>query len=166
MILPDNCIVTDAVKIGVYFLLDEDEIVYIGQSTNIYRRLSSHLSLKKFKFTKFAYLEFPINLLSNEEVKYIKKFKPKYNTNFLHKRAEILLSVKRKKHLAMWEKRRQQAKALRMQDPGKWTYKRIGKKFGVTAERARQWVNGRKKHDDDRGTLRVVQLPGAKTPGA
>ncbi len=74
--------------------------------------------------------------------------------------------MKRKQYLAMWEKRRAKAKALRNKDPEKWTYLEIGKRLGVTAERARQIVNGRKKHDDDRGTIRVVQLQGKDAPGS
>ncbi len=74
--------------------------------------------------------------------------------------------MKRKQYLAMWEKRRAKAKALRNKDPEKWTYVEIGKRLGVTAERARQMVNGYKKYDDAKGTIRVVPVPGAKTPGA
>lgn len=52
--------------------------------------------------------------------------------------------VTRKKWLNKWAKRRARVKALRKQDKKYWTYRRLGRKFGVTTERARQLVNGKK----------------------
>ncbi len=62
---------------GVYFLFDENEIVYIGQSRNIYRRINHHT---RFKWGSFSFIEAKEGRESRElEKHYIDKFKPKYN---------------------------------------------------------------------------------------
>jgi len=71
---------------AVYVLLDGNEIVYVGKSTNPYGRIGTHLSDKKFD--KFAILnakdfsvddnEF-VDLYPYFEELLIMKYKPKYN---------------------------------------------------------------------------------------
>ena len=46
----------------------------------------------------------------------------------------------RDKYLKQFEDRRERMFALRTKDRKKWTYGRLGEKFGVTTERARQLV--------------------------
>lgn len=41
------------VEEGVYFLYDKDELVYIGQSDNLYRRIGQHIAERKKKFDRF-----------------------------------------------------------------------------------------------------------------
>lgn len=60
---------------GVYFLLHEEEIVYIGQSINPGARISQHAKDKIFD----RVLLLPTMDLDTVEAKYIKKFQPKYN---------------------------------------------------------------------------------------
>lgn len=60
---------------GVYFLLHEEEIVYVGQSTSPGSRIAQHIKDKIFD----RVLLIPTNDLDNVEAKYIKKFQPKYN---------------------------------------------------------------------------------------
>lgn len=62
---------------GIYFLFDGDEIVYIGQSENIYKRVGTHLSDKIFD--SWNYIEYPDENLDELEAEYILKYKPKYN---------------------------------------------------------------------------------------
>jgi excisionase family DNA binding protein len=64
---------------GIYFLINENDVVYIGQSVNIHSRIAQHKNSKTFD--KFSYIECEKSELSHLEVKYIKKFKPKYNLN-------------------------------------------------------------------------------------
>jgi len=71
---------------SVYVLLDDNEIVYVGKSTNPYGRIGVHFSDKKFD--KFAILnaedfsvednEF-VDLYPYFEELLIMKYKPKYN---------------------------------------------------------------------------------------
>lgn len=67
---------------GIYFLINQNDVVYIGQSVNIHSRIAQHKNNKKFD--KFSYIECGKPELSHLEVKYIKKFKPKYNLNCIN----------------------------------------------------------------------------------
>lgn len=61
---------------GIYFLFDEDVVVYIGQAINILRRITEHIDKT---FTSYSYIEcsdVEMNLL---ERKYIETYSPKYN---------------------------------------------------------------------------------------
>jgi hypothetical protein len=61
---------------GVYFLLDGDEVVYVGQSVNIYKRIAEH---KDKKFDRFAYLPCARDALDKLESIYIHVLQPKLN---------------------------------------------------------------------------------------
>lgn len=63
---------------GVYFLINDDEIVYVGQAVDLARRISQHWGGDKV-FNKFALVECSIAELSNVEAEYIVKFAPRYN---------------------------------------------------------------------------------------
>lgn len=63
---------------GIYFLFLGDELVYIGRSLNIHRRLQTH---EQENWNHYAILatdlrEFELDIV---ERAYISKFKPKYN---------------------------------------------------------------------------------------
>jgi len=67
----------------IYALISNDEIVYIGQSTNILLRISTHLTSNKV-FDSWSIIENLGTYTTSKEVnrleeKYIKKFLPKYN---------------------------------------------------------------------------------------
>lgn len=66
----------DTNKCFVYFLLDNGEVVYVGQTTNGLSRPFSHYD-KKFDTVKA--MPCPFDMLDWEEDKYIAKYKPKYN---------------------------------------------------------------------------------------
>ncbi len=71
---------------SVYVLLDGDEIVYVGKSTNPYGRIGAHMADKKFdKFTILCNEDFSVEesefaeLYPYFEEILIMKYKPKYN---------------------------------------------------------------------------------------
>lgn len=64
---------------GVYFLLDDDEIVYVGQSTDIEARISVHYNQKKKRFNRYTYLSCSAEYLNDIEAHYIVHLAPKYN---------------------------------------------------------------------------------------
>lgn len=66
----------DTNKCFVYFLLDNGEVVYVGQTTNGLSRPFSHYD-KEFDTVKA--MPCPFDMLDWEEDKYIAKYKPKYN---------------------------------------------------------------------------------------
>jgi len=74
---------------AVYFLFNNDELVYIGMSKNVFYRIKTHLLEKSKIFTNWAYIELPINDLSNIEAMFIKKYMPIYNNDVTARRARI-----------------------------------------------------------------------------
>lgn len=64
---------------GVYFLYDEDELVYIGQAYNISRRIMDHLLEGTKKFNSVRYNLLPMGTLNDVEATLIKALRPKYN---------------------------------------------------------------------------------------
>lgn len=63
---------------GVYLLLKEGEIIYIGQSVNIHSRISSH---SRFKFDSYNFIVVDeTKKLDNLEAYLIGRFKPKHNS--------------------------------------------------------------------------------------
>ena len=63
---------------GIYFLIDVNKVVYVGQSVNIFSRVSQHFNDKK-QFTSFAYIVCEKNILDKMESLYIHLLKPKLN---------------------------------------------------------------------------------------
>lgn len=64
---------------GVYFLYEDNEIVYIGRSGNIYTRLLEHIVEDKKKFSNFKAIKIAETGSEILEVFLISKLKPKYN---------------------------------------------------------------------------------------
>jgi hypothetical protein len=63
---------------GIYFLIKDGKIVYVGQSVNILERIKTHYySLKEFN--RFYYIECKKEELNKLEGEYIFKFFPIYN---------------------------------------------------------------------------------------
>ncbi len=67
--IPNHC--------GVYFLLLKNEIVYVGQSVAVYRRINEHLASKRFE--RIAYIPCDQSELDVLESLYIHLFRPKLN---------------------------------------------------------------------------------------
>ncbi len=61
---------------GVYFLLQDSEVVYVGQSVNIYSRIASHTDKQ---FNRFAYVLCRKEHLDRLESLYIHCLQPKLN---------------------------------------------------------------------------------------
>jgi hypothetical protein len=63
---------------GVYFLVWNDEVVYVGQSVNVYSRITHHSSKE---FDKYAYIPCHEDALDRLESLYIHCFRPRLNGN-------------------------------------------------------------------------------------
>lgn len=66
----------------VYYLLDGDEVVYVGISSNVMHRIGTHKSSKDKYFDSFMVVEIP----DDEDIELIEffeitKFQPKYNSS-------------------------------------------------------------------------------------
>jgi len=65
---------------GIYFLYDEDNLLYIGKAINISKRIKDHYIQGRIPFTYYLYDEFDeYELLPTIERELIKKNKPEYN---------------------------------------------------------------------------------------
>ena len=66
---------------GIYFLISQKEIVYVGQSVNIHKRVSDHFSGCKIEFDSYSFIFVPVAELNRVEKFYIQKFMPAYNVS-------------------------------------------------------------------------------------
>ena len=64
---------------GIYFLKHNGVVVYVGQSTNIKRRIKNHLSAKEKVFSDFEFITCGMELLNETETAYIYRFDPVFN---------------------------------------------------------------------------------------
>lgn len=74
---------------GIYFLWDCDNLVYIGQSTDIYKRISEHRGVKKF--THFSFIECIESKLDKLERTYIQTYNPILNKTFSRYSPKVVL---------------------------------------------------------------------------
>ena len=78
-------LISDSVEVkrekvsGIYFLIDRGEIVYIGQSTDLQKRISHHVFSEKKRFSHYFTIPVPEEDLDRVEADYIWKFTPRYN---------------------------------------------------------------------------------------
>src|SRR5690606_28064965 len=83
---------------GIYFLIDESEIVYVGQAKDIWTRLVPYWRGDK-QFAKFAYIECNESDLSDLEAEYIVSFMPRYNISLPpNSKWTTLFLVRRRAH--------------------------------------------------------------------
>ena len=72
-------------RTGIYALWDQDEIVYIGQTTySVEGRIASHLYDKEFDAFTFIEIDIPKEDLDFLEAEYIFQYSPKYNRSLPH----------------------------------------------------------------------------------
>lgn len=65
---------------GIYFLMEDGEVVYVGQSVNCHSRISDHVRLEQKQFDSVYIIRADREALTQLENLYIKKFNPKYNS--------------------------------------------------------------------------------------
>ena len=64
---------------GIYYLIDGDEIVYIGQGANVWGRIGAHVAENKKVFDRFFFVFVPTEDLDDFETEEIIKYNPRYN---------------------------------------------------------------------------------------
>lgn len=69
-------------SIGIYFLIKDGVIVYIGQSKKVFSRIESHKDDSKKEFDSACYFECKEEELDTFEKVLIQAFWPKYNTTY------------------------------------------------------------------------------------
>ncbi len=76
---------------GVYFLIKEESIIYIGKTNNMSKRLSNH---EKLKFCDSVFfLETSDTEVASLEAEYILKYKPEHNIRLVDIMTPITISV-------------------------------------------------------------------------
>jgi hypothetical protein len=75
-------------EIGVYFLCNWLEVVYVGQSKNVSSRISSHKNEGKKEFSRYCYIQCEAQHLDLIESIYIHLLRPKYNGRGSEKKLE------------------------------------------------------------------------------
>jgi predicted GIY-YIG superfamily endonuclease len=83
-------------KTGVYFLFDQDSLIYIGKSENVFRRLNDHIRNKFFNNYSFIKCNTEEDA-SRLEKELIIKYKPALNIQ--HKKEEL---IEREQYLLQW----------------------------------------------------------------
>ena len=83
---------------GIYFLINEDEIVYVGQASDILNRVYFHAKDKSKVFDSFSFVDIDNDADFNAiEAEYIFRFGPMYNKsmpkNDKYKSFDSLLEV-------------------------------------------------------------------------
>ena len=63
---------------GVYFLIQGEEVIYVGQSVNIYSRIAQHPDKR---FDRYAFVPCEVEVLDKLESLYIHTLKPRLNGN-------------------------------------------------------------------------------------
>lgn len=90
--IPNRSLTVDEIVAGavpcsamcaIYFLIDADFIVYVGQSTNVYRRLAQHFAKQVIQFDRYFILPCQVELLDVLEAKYIAELRPAANQRLL-----------------------------------------------------------------------------------
>jgi len=66
---------------GIYFLIKNSKIIYIGESENLMRRIAEHINSSEINFDSFAILATENNRATRNKLErlYINKFNPWYN---------------------------------------------------------------------------------------
>ena len=75
---------------GIYFLIRDDQVIYIGKSNDVYSRVSEHRARGR-EFTKFSVVPCDPAHLSDIEAAYIKLFKPVGNRTHTPKKSKARL---------------------------------------------------------------------------
>lgn len=85
--------------IGIYFLIKNNKIVYVGQSVNIFKRIADHIRSEKMDFDSYSFENYPKKNLNLIEAEYIIKFEPKLNSYMLPKNSKYApINSTRKKY--------------------------------------------------------------------
>jgi len=135
--------------IGIYFLKQKDEVVYVGQSINIHRRIEQH---KDKKFDNYSYIQCSKDMLNCTEEAYILRFNPIYNK----RKAELTIgcdSLKEKSKLLKYKKEMKEWKHLRVKLS---THTKIKVLVGFKGMKVDEVINYLIEKENNKGTKNVT----------
>jgi len=79
-------------KSGIYFVFEDNEILYVGKSINLHERWQSHQHYNRFKKTDKIGFVLTDNLLIEKD--FIRKYQPKFNKLFYDNQNRVSISLK------------------------------------------------------------------------
>ena len=82
--------VDQVMRPAIYVLFQGEEVVYVGQSSNVYSRLATHNKDKAKAFESFRILYCKQKRMSYWERKLIKAYEPRYNVSQNRRKAKAL----------------------------------------------------------------------------
>jgi excinuclease UvrABC nuclease subunit len=97
--------VDQVMRPAIYVLYQGAEVVYVGQSSNVFSRLATHKKEAKKEFDSFRILYCRHNRMTYWERRLIKKYEPKYNISQNRRKAKELgykTPAQRRKELGEW----------------------------------------------------------------
>lgn len=71
--------VSYSAKCGIYFLINNNTIVYVGQSIDLWQRIQQHKEKRAMMFDAVSWVACDVGKLNELELFYIDRLKPKYN---------------------------------------------------------------------------------------
>lgn len=92
----------------IYFLIRDNEIVYVGQSKHGLHRITTHVNTNKIQFDSYSYIEVKEEDMNKIEAFYILKFCPEYN-KFLPNNTNEYTSISKTKKMLKdlgWSRKR------------------------------------------------------------
>jgi len=66
---------------GIYFLINREEIAYIGKSETVMQRVAQHDHDNRIQFDRWCYQPVPIYWLNAAEKEFIERYQPKHNVS-------------------------------------------------------------------------------------
>ena len=64
---------------GIYYLIKNGEVVYVGQATNVFTRIGIHIAKGEKFFDSFDYDRVSVEFLDERELMAIIEYNPRYN---------------------------------------------------------------------------------------
>lgn len=156
---------------GVYFLIKDNEIIYVGESENIIYRIGQHL--KAYDFDSYSYIKIDGNKdeLRKNETAYIHDFKPSLNKAFpKHQHAVATAIQSRTKTIPTAPRSLMTVKQFNKKYPSfpigglrhlifyaetngfSRVIRRIGRRILIDEDDFFLWVDGEKKHTHTQNT--------------
>jgi hypothetical protein len=83
----DELLALPSAWIGIYFLIFEGSIQYIGQSSDVHARIKEHTRAKRVKFDRAVWIECDVADLDYLEASYIKQCRPPLNRGIRGRKA-------------------------------------------------------------------------------
>jgi hypothetical protein len=105
--------ITEFLRCGIYFLINDGVINYVGQSVAVENRISSHRVDRRIPFDRVFVLKSKREKLDVMEAYFIDKLKPPYNRSFPDPQSKLIGGTKAERDLFRQQQTRTKEKAAK-----------------------------------------------------